>query len=491
MLVMAALSAVTPYLFRLFADNLSDDMVYFTVGILIFAVYLLAETQIKMLWTYLLDGFGGEYIKDLSLRSEAKLISARLSDIELTPENIKHIIYYDILSIFSVVAVYLPMMLKSLIVVIAACIIGFFFGTVYAAVIFIAFILGLLLSFASRKMIAAASRRTNVKMKAHNATALEFVDNLALAQTNSLQEYYRNKTALSIDDFIATAKREDLKTYFWSGAVENYNQLFSILLSALLALPFAGSSIVNLVYFTMLADIIMMQGMNVQAYLLSVMKMRVCFENVDKILNFKGREGARSLTSVGSIEFKDVTFGYRDGVNVLQNFSCSMRRGEAVRIAGGNGSGKSTVTKLICGLYAPKSGQILFDGADSREFLQADINRRVAYIGQEEPLLDENLCDYLSIISGRKVDEEMFARLCRAVDFEDGNIQIMEEGKSLSPGQRKKIMIMKYLLLKDGASVIILDETFAGLDAEGRDKFTALINEDIARGGRIYPYRTR
>lgn len=444
MLVMATLSAVTPYLFRVFADNLSEDIVYFVVGILVFAVYLLAETLITMLWTYLLDGFGGKYIKELSLNLEAKLISARLSDIELTPENIKHILYYDVLSIFSVVAVQLPMLIKSLIVVIVAGVIGFFFGTIYAAVIFIAFIIGLLLSFASRKMIASASRRTNVKMKAHNATALEFVDNLALAQTNSLQGYYSKKTAASIDDFISTAKREDLKTYFWSGVVENYNQLFSILLSALLALPFAGSSIVNLVFFTMLADIIMTQGMGVQTYLLSIMKTRVCFENADKILSFKGREGTRALTSVGSIEFRDVTFGYREGADVLQNFSFKVCRGDAVRIAGGNGSGKSTVTKLICGLYAPQGGSILFDGVDSREFIQADVNRQLVYIGQEEPLLNENLRDYLSIICGREVNEELFGDLCRAVDFEDGDIRIAEEGKSLSPGQRKKIMMMKY-----------------------------------------------
>ena len=308
MLVMAVLSAATPYLFRLFAGNLSEDIAYFAVGIFIFAVYLLAQTFIKMLWNYLLDGFGGKYIKYLSLRLEGALISARLSDIDKSPEILKHILYYDVLSIYSVIAVQLPMAVKSLIVTIAAAAVGFFFGALYAAVILAAFAIGVLLSLASRKMIAAASRRTNVKMKEHSAVSSEFVDNLALAQANSLDGYYAAKTARSVDEFIATAKREDLKTYFWHGVVENYNQLFSIVLSALLALPFAGGSVVNLVFFTMLADIIMTQGMGVQSSLLSIMKTRVCFENADGILALGARKGDRHLQAIDRIEFRAQPF---------------------------------------------------------------------------------------------------------------------------------------------------------------------------------------
>ena len=486
MLVMAVLSAATPYLFRLFAGNLSEDIAYFAVGIFIFAVYLLAQTFIKMLWNYLLDGFGGKYIKYLSRRLEGALISARLSDIDKSPEILKHILYYDVLSIYSVIAVQLPMAVKSLIVTIAAAAVGFFFGALYAAVILAAFAIGVLLSLASRKMIAAASRRTNVKMKEHSAVSSEFVDNLALAQANSLDGYYAAKTARSVDEFIATAKREDLKTYFWHGVVENYNQLFSIVLSALLALPFAGGSVVNLVFFTMLADIIMTQGMGVQSSLLSIMKTRVCFENADGILALGARKGDRHLQAIDRIEFRGATYSYSVGRNVIDGFECVMQRGDCVRISGANGSGKSTVAKLICGLYAPQKGEILFNGTPCGQFLQDDINRQVLYIGQEEPLLNESVRGYLSVIAGREVGEEEYRRLCAATQFEEGDIRICEEGKNLSPGQRKKIMMMKYLLLKDGASVVILDEAFAGLDCDGRQAFADMLNKDICRADKIY-----
>ena len=76
------------------------------------------------------------------------------------------------------------MAVKSLIVTLFAAAAGFFFGAIYAAVIVAAFVIGLFISFASRKMIAAASRRTNAKMKEHSAVSSEFVDNLVLSQTN-------------------------------------------------------------------------------------------------------------------------------------------------------------------------------------------------------------------------------------------------------------------------------------------------------------------
>ena len=88
------------------------------------------------------------------------LLKTSFSDIDKNAESLKHTLYYDVLFIYSVVAVQLPMVLKSLVVTVAAVAVGFFFGAMYAAVILIAFLIGLAVSFASRKMIAGASRRT-------------------------------------------------------------------------------------------------------------------------------------------------------------------------------------------------------------------------------------------------------------------------------------------------------------------------------------------
>ena len=486
MMLMAGLSAIVPYLFRLFVGNLSDEIGFFLLGVALFALYLFLQTLIKMLWNYLLDGFGGKYIKYLSLGLQNSLLKTSFSDIDKNAESLKHTLYYDVLSIYSVVAVQFPMVLKSLVVTVAAVAVGFFFGAMYAAVILIAFLIGLAVSFASRKMIAGASRRTNLKMKENSAAASEFIDNLALAQLNGLGGYYAKKTERTVDDFIATAKREDLKTYFWHGIVQNYNQLFSIVLSALLAMPFAGSSVVNLVFFTMLADMIMTQDMAVQDGLLGIMKLQVCFENVDHILRFPQRKGRERPSSVREIAFERVSFSYGEGETALRGVSFRVKIGETVRIAGTNGSGKSTVAKLLCGLYAADSGEIRLNGQPIDSFLQSDLNAQILYLEQEGRFLNETAREHLSAIAGREIGEEEFSALCERTKFTEGNVTIGEEGGTLSPGQRKKLMMMEYLACRAQASVVILDEVFAGLDGEGREEFAKILCEDMRRREKIF-----
>lgn len=487
MLVMSVLSAVTPYLFRIFAANLSDDIAYFFTGIILFATYLLLQTFIKMYWNYLLDGFGGKYIRYLSTNIGHALAGAYRSDTDREkPENLQHILYYDVLDIFRVIALMIPMAIKSFIITIVAVVLGFFYGTIITVYILIAFILGVLLSFASRKMISTASRKTNIKMKSMNATAAEFIENLSITQTNSLQKYYDNKISASIDEFIDTAKSEDIKTYFWHGIIENYNALFTIILSALLAMPFAGGSIVNLVFFTMLADIIMSQGQSAQNYLLRIMKSRVCFENVNKLLSLPQRKGTKDIEDIHSIKFSHVDFSYPYGEKVLKDFNCELYRGQAVKISGANGSGKSTIAKLISGMYVAEKGTILFNDTSSDAFLQEQLNDKILYISQEENLLNERVIDYLSILSKRNVSEDEFRELCELTTFNEGNVLIADGGQNLSSGQRKKIMIMRYMLEKDYASIIILDEIFAGLDNKCKHIFTEILNNDIQKKNKIF-----
>ena len=144
-----------------------------------------------------------------------------------------------------------------------------------------------------------------------------------------------------------------------------------------------------------------------------------------------------------------------------------------VRLMGENGCGKSTFIKLLLGLYRPDSGTIRINSQSVDVYSKQDISRQILYVGQEEIFLNETVEDYLHIITQN--EGEAVTYMLKEYDIA-ADRAIENEGKSLSVGQRKKLLIMKMLLRIEEASVLIVDEIEAGLDQETREKYEQLLN---------------
>ena len=140
---------------------------------------------------------------------------------------------------------------------------------------------------------------------------------------------------------------------------------------------------------------------------------------------------------------------------------------------GENGCGKSTFIKLLLGLYRPDSGTIRINSQSVDAYCKHDMSRQFLYVGQEEIFLNETAEDYLRIITQN--EGEAVTYLLKEYGMA-ADRAIENEGKSLSVGQRKKLLIMKMLLRIEEASVLIVDEIEAGLDQETREKYEQLLN---------------
>lgn len=484
-----------PWGLRKYLDQLAEENSYMVliIGVGLFAVYLFIKIFVNIRWYVSLDRFGGKYIASLSLSLQEKMAETYYSEIEkVRPEIIRNVLFTDVLNVFRVIGHQIPCMLGAFTVIIACLLVSLVYSVQLTGFIFLAAIIGFLLSWCSRKILAKSAGHTNAKLKIYDGWCTQIVEMLPLIQSHNILHYYQEHTKENLDEFIETAIVEDKKTLFWSGITNSYHSLFTICLSALLAIPVSGNSIIDLVFFTMVADLVMQQTQMMETMFQQIIKLYVSFSHVDELRSLSCKGGNVIAEKIETVEFKKVSFSYPSKVNVLKNISCYLKRGDVIHLTGINGSGKSSFIKMIVGLYPPTQGEIFLNGRAIEEYLRTSLNRQILYINQDEKCLNETFQKYLEIITSRKLEDEQYRDLLHQVALEDERI-IERNGDSLSVGQRKKLFILKFIICQEEASVIILDELTAGLDvqttrwmnnfiktiAEERNKIILLIDHNL------------
>jgi len=203
----------------------------------------------------------------------------------------------------------------------------------------------------------------------------------------------------------------------------------------------------------------------------------VSYRNLSELMN-RPREHVRQKTSVdfggslGSIEFRNVSFSYSaDGKGGLKGVSFKIAAGEKVAFVGPLGSGKSTIMRLILGLYQPIEGEILFNGIDSRQYDPSDIRKSIGVVMQEPWLFSGSIKDNIAIGADDPSDAELIevSKIACVHDFvsnhPDGyGMKLRERGEGVSGGQRQAITIARALIGKPDA--LIFDEPTSSFDVQ-------------------------
>lgn len=487
-LALTVMDTFMPWVLRLYLEQLTEQNSYalLGIGIALFALYLLAKVFLNIRWYVSLDEFGGKYIEKLSVSLERSLAESYYSEVEqIGTAVVRNILFTDVLNVFRVIGHHIPSMLSAAVMILACLIFSSVYSKATTLYILAAAIIGFLISWCSRKIVAKYAGQTNAKLKEHDRWCSQYVALLPLVQNHNILNYFQEKTGDNLEDFVKTAIAEDKKTLFWSGVAGSYHTLFSIFLSALLALPVSGNSIPDFAFFTMIAGLVMEQAQKVEMLFQQVMKQYISFVHVDRLQNLPHRAGQTPAEPIASIDFSSVSFSYTDKTAALREVSCGMRRGQIIHLSGANGSGKSTFIKLLTGLYRRTGGEILINGKDIESFSKESLNDQILYIDQDEQCLNEGFQTYIELITAQALDAERYQELISKVNLLDDGRVIQENGKSLSVGQRKKLMLLKLLLRMDSASVIILDELTAGLDADTTELVYGYIRQAAEKGDKI------
>lgn len=169
---------------------------------------------------------------------------------------------------------------------------------------------------------------------------------------------------------------------------------------------------------------------------------------------------------------------------MFSELSLALRGGELLRIAGANGSGKTSLLRIVCGLLAPTQGLVRWCGNDIRE-LREEFWKQLVYIGHANAIKDDlTAAENLTVactLAGVKASSDQAGAALRRLGLAGCENQ---PARVLSQGQRRRVALAR-LALSEAVALWILDEPFTALDAAAVDDVQMLIAQQVARGATV------
>ncbi|MBL8350025.1 MAG: ATP-binding cassette domain-containing protein [Burkholderiaceae bacterium] len=213
--------------------------------------------------------------------------------------------------------------------------------------------------------------------------------------------------------------------------------------------------------------------------------------DIDELLNSPAHsephDAAAAPEALREIELKDVGYGYRSGVKVLDGLDFKFRAGETIAIVGPSGSGKSTLADMLLGLLRPDSGRLLVNGGHGS---LAALRQHVILVEQQARIFSTSVRE--NLLLGQSHPDEVLWQALRLVDLEAHVLALPGglaapfdyQGANLSGGQRQRLGIAR-ALIRD-PQVLILDEATSALDAQTRHVVVANLRSFMRRGVLIF-----
>lgn len=212
----------------------------------------------------------------------------------------------------------------------------------------------------------------------------------------------------------------------------------------------------------------------------TIQEMRTQMERVEDVMGYPNDtvltetndSSAEYSKLSGEIELKDIQFGYSPlAAPLIRDFNLTIHPGKSVAFVGASGCGKSTMSKLISGLYQPWKGEILFDGKRMNEIDSNVFRGSLAVVDQDIILFEDSIANNIKMWDNTIEDFEMILAARDAQIHDDimerpGGYQhkLIEGGKDFSGGQRQRMEIAR--VLAQDPTIIILDEATSALDAK-------------------------
>ena len=343
----------------------------------------------------------------------------------------------------------------------------------------------------ARVNISRVQARDSSKLNAMTAKAIEMVETI---KSNGAENAYFD-TWSEVQEDVVKGRIKMLKTNQTLGLLPAFLSLlanYSVLILGVYYTRQGLFTIGSILAFQALLSAFMSPASTLISSGQTLQEMRTSMERVDDVLEYPLDENVtRSIPTEdfskikGNLVLKDITFGYsRLDDPIIEGFNIEIKQGQKVAFVGSTGSGKSTLSKLISGLYSPWSGEILFNGKSIKEIDHEIFTSSIAVVDQDITLFEDTISNNIKMWDASIEDYEVImacndARIHKQIMAREGgyNARVLEGGRNFSGGEKQRLEIARSLA--SDPSVIILDEATSALDAKTEYE---VVNAIRARG---------
>lgn len=172
----------------------------------------------------------------------------------------------------------------------------------------------------------------------------------------------------------------------------------------------------------------------------------------------------------GNVDINNLSFAYSPLAKpLIQDFDLHVKKGQMIALVGGSGSGKSTIAKIIAGLYEPREGEVLFDGKPRKDIDRKVFRGSLAMVDQDVTMFQDTIRNNITMWDS-SIDDETLIQACKDAQIHDDilersdgyNHMLVENGKDFSGGQRQRFEIARSFVMNP--TIMILDEATSALD---------------------------